>query len=111
MSSLAEIHLRQGRSFLRVGDAGRAVELLEKARALARDDKDMLRAATAELASAYDLVGQHERASRCREQLAQFGGNAGAAAGGEPSEVGPPIPRRRIRLVPSIAIALMLVLL
>lgn len=82
MPSLAETHLHQGRSFLRSGDARRAVELLERARSLARDDKQVLRDATAELARAYEQVGEHERAGRCREQLEFLPNAASTAAGG-----------------------------
>jgi S1-C subfamily serine protease len=43
--------------------------LLEKARALARDDARVLREVMTELAGAYDQTGQHEKAVRTREQL------------------------------------------
>ena len=69
MSSLSKTHLRQARSFLHCGDPVRAVELLEQARALARDDQATLREVTAALADAYARTGDHERAARCQEWL------------------------------------------
>jgi S1-C subfamily serine protease len=101
MSSLAETHLRQGRSFLRAGDSRRAVELLEKARALARDDRTVLRAAICELARAYEQVGDAAKAGRCREQL-EFLGNEptqpqGADSGGASLPMLPTTGRKRRR--------------
>lgn len=43
MNSLAALHLRQARAFLYAGDRQRAVELVEKARALAGDDPEVQR--------------------------------------------------------------------
>src|SRR5689334_17938112 len=69
MSTLSRTHLRQARSFLRVGDAQRAVELLEKARALAREDTTLLREVLSALSDAYSMNGQPDRAARCQEQM------------------------------------------
>jgi S1-C subfamily serine protease len=99
VSQLSQIHLRQARSFMRSGDAPRAVELLEKARALARNDKAMLRDVTTALAEAYSMLGDHERAARCREQLQHYTAavqeesfSAVAGAGVSDAGVGSPPP-------------------
>lgn len=69
MSHLAEVHYRQARSFMRAGDPRRAVELLEKARVLARNERDLLTRVLEELVSAYEATGQHDKAGAWREQL------------------------------------------
>jgi S1-C subfamily serine protease len=74
VNSLAAIHLRQARAFLRAGEAQRAVELLEKARALARDDAQMLQDILGQLAEAYEKAGATEKAKRCGEQLGHLAG-------------------------------------
>jgi len=70
MSSMAETYLRQGRSFLRAGDASKALELLTKARALAAGNRQLLIAVLQEMVVAADGAGQMEHALRYREQLA-----------------------------------------
>jgi S1-C subfamily serine protease len=82
VSSLADIHHRQGRAFLRAGDAQRAVELLEKARALARGDAQLMQEILGDLAEAYEKAGAKEKAKRCGEQLGHLAGR-GATNGRE----------------------------
>src|SRR5437879_5484496 len=73
MSELASVHLRQGRGFLRAGEPQRAVALLEKARAMARDDRALLRQILPDLADAYDAAGRSGQAGRCRDLLSALG--------------------------------------
>ena len=81
MSDLATVHLKQGRSFLRAGDAPRAVELLEKARVLSRTNKDLHRQVLEELASACDAAGLGPEAARWRKQANQLWSTDVATAG------------------------------
>jgi S1-C subfamily serine protease len=74
MSSLASLHLRQARTFLRAGDPQRAIELLEKAKAVVRDDIGILREVLDVLASAYQQAGASDKAARCLDQLDRLGG-------------------------------------
>ena len=66
MSNPALTHLRQARGFLRAGNAEKAVDLLEKARLLAGDDRQLQRQVLEELAVACEATGRLAQAQRCR---------------------------------------------
>lgn len=72
MSELAITHLKQARGFARAGNPLKAVELLEKARVLVRNDADLMARVLEQLADSYDAVGRSEQASRCRAQLSRL---------------------------------------
>lgn len=76
MSDLVNTHLRQARGFQRIGDSRRAVELLERARALARNNPADMQVVLEELSVAYAGAGMHEKAAVCRSQLAKSGGRS-----------------------------------
>ncbi len=69
MSALAITYLRQGRSFIKAGDTFKAVELLNKARVLAGENRPLLAEILQELVDAANSAGQVEQALRYREQL------------------------------------------
>lgn len=74
MTPLAQTYLRQGRSFLRLGDGARAAELLERARSLSHDDRQAQQQILQDLVEAYTLAGQPDKASIRQQQLEQLGG-------------------------------------
>jgi len=74
MSDLANVHLRQAKSFLQAGDPQKAIDLLERAKALARDDREVLANVLRTLIDAYDAAGRDEQADRCRHQLGRLTG-------------------------------------
>jgi S1-C subfamily serine protease len=69
MSDLARTYFLQGRSFLQAGDPQKAVELLERAKVLAGDNRDLERQVLAELVEAYIGLGKMEQADQCRHRL------------------------------------------
>lgn len=83
----ATTYLRQARSFLSAGDPVRAVELLEKARVLVGNDRQLERQVLEAMVQAYQGAGQPEKASRAQQRLdARF-----PASPASPANDGPPV--------------------
>lgn len=115
MSHLAEVHYRQARSFMRAGDSKRAVELLEKARVLVRNDRDLLARVLEDLVAAYDATGQAAKAALWRDELARLKPAPAAALAVAPAVMTKSFaplgntPRSRSGLLPVIVAASMLI--
>ncbi len=106
MTNLATTRLQQARVHMQAGNAAKAVELLEQARALARGDRQVLVPILRDLAQAYQAMGMSAKADRCTAEL-------GAIAPGAMPGVQPPEPiaiESRGSIVP-IVLVMTLVLL
>jgi S1-C subfamily serine protease len=107
MSDLAKTFLRQGRSFLQAGDSQKAIELLEKAKVMVGDNRDLEQQVLTELIGAYRSVGKLDQAERCSQRLEMRFPQQAPSFSGESSLI--VLPRSRWALVAGIVLAAVVV--